>query len=36
MILEEGIPPTVSSNPVCLDEGLAPNDACEASQVVVY
>ena len=36
MVLEEGIPPPISSDPVCPAERSVPNDACGASQVVVY
>ena len=36
MVLEEGIPPPISSDPIFPDEGIAPNDACGESQVVVY
>ena len=36
MVLEEGIPPPISSDPVFPDEGVVPNDACGDSQVVVY
>ena len=36
MVLEDGIPPPISSDPVCPDEGVVPNDACGDSQVVVY
>ena len=36
MVLEEGIPPPISSDPIFLDEGIVPNDACGESQVVVY
>ena len=36
MVLEEGIPPSVSFDPICLDEGFSPNVACGASQIVVY
>ena len=36
MVLEDGIPPPISSNPFFPDEGVIPNDACGDSQVVVY
>ena len=36
MVLEEGICPPLSSNPVCPDEVIVPNDTCGASQAVVY
>ena len=36
MVLEDGIPPPISSNPVFPDEGVFPNDGCGDSQVVVY
>lgn len=36
MVLEEGIPPSISSYPYFLDEGLSPHDACGVSQVVVH
>ena len=36
MVLEDGIPPPISFDLVCPDEGVVPNDDCGESQVVVY
>ena len=36
MVLEDGIPPPISSNLVFPNEEIACNDACGESQVVVY
>ena len=36
MVLEDGIPPPISSDPIFLDEGVVPNDSCGESQIVVY